>query len=100
LTGQLNISSPETGLLKLDFVSDMHTLWKQGDDKDESCPSTLPIFFQIPMAYEAEGRQWHLPPSLDVTLPRVPTGLVKVVYTLSLTITRLQLWGQWLRNEE
>jgi len=106
----MSLSVVDRGSLVCKLVAETRVLWKQqlehvlhhdGSAVGRRCPSILPIDIQFPHFYEAQGKDWRLPPSFEATFLGIPAMFVKCTYTLEVTITRTRSYHfvSWTTNK-
>jgi hypothetical protein len=106
----MSLSVVDRGSLGFKLVAETRVLWKHqpedahhddGSTVERRCPSILPIDIQFPHFYEAQGKDWRLPPSFEATFLGIPAMFVKCTYTLEVTITRTRSYrlASWTTNK-
>ncbi|KAJ7166674.1 hypothetical protein C8R46DRAFT_265452 [Mycena filopes] len=79
---------PEAGARTTDLVNTRHTVWSSVDSPS-ACPSAVPFSVTLPSSFrDYDGGSHPLPPSYDIPRNIVVGLLLKMSYTLSVTITR------------
>ncbi|KIM40227.1 hypothetical protein M413DRAFT_446394 [Hebeloma cylindrosporum] len=111
LNGQMSLSVADSGSVGFTLVAQTSVLWKHqllehvnrhdGSAVEQRCPSVLPIQFQFPSFYQAEGKDWRLPPSFEGTFLGIPAMFIRCIYTLEVTITRTRTYhlASWTTNK-
>ncbi|KAJ6587056.1 hypothetical protein DFH09DRAFT_1142427 [Mycena vulgaris] len=88
LEGRINLSSSDCGSIVQKIVDERRTIWDQA--KSGRCPSVVGFAVNFPMTYKDENRVYRLPPSYETICLGSPLLVVKCVYNLSITITKLR----------
>ncbi|KAK0202612.1 hypothetical protein DFS33DRAFT_1384991 [Desarmillaria ectypa] len=90
LEGRLHFMSSECGSRTVTTASETYTLWNCSRTEIESCPSSLPFSFNLPLAFEDNGSIYPLPPTFQTAFTAVPGLVVTSIYTLIASVTAVR----------
>ncbi|KAF9526600.1 hypothetical protein CPB83DRAFT_769882 [Crepidotus variabilis] len=102
LFGQMASTAVDSECLSFGLCSNQKIVWKRedGDSQIQRCPSILPISLRFPSSYAWGGKEYRMPPSFEATFLGVPALIVRVQYTLYVTITRTRSWKpSWIASK-
>ncbi|EAU91767.2 hypothetical protein CC1G_04535 [Coprinopsis cinerea okayama7 len=93
LFGQMSVMAADCGSTGAVVVCDSRVLWTQEDPKDR-CPSILPFAIRFPYTFtDPNGKTCKLPPSFETHYMGIPALFAKVVYTLTISITKTRRYA-------
>lgn len=82
--------SSECGSRTVTTVSETYILWNCSRTEIESCPSSLPFSFCLPLAFEDGGSSYPLPPTFQTAFTAIPGSVVTSIYTLIASTTAVR----------